>query len=65
MTRGLLVLACALFFWPLSPHNLFAESIPVTTDVGELNRLIQPHLPRSLPNEGPPKDTFNVSISLS
>ena len=65
MTRDLLVLAYALFFWFFSPQNLFSESIPVTTDVGELNRLIKPHLPHPLPDKGPPKDTFNVSISLS
>ena len=65
ITRVILVLAYALFFWPLSPQNLFAESIPVTTDVGELNRLIKPHLPHPLPDKGLPKDIFNVSISLS
>ncbi len=65
MTRDILVLACALFFLPFSPQNLFAESIPVTTDVGEMNKLIKPHLPHPLPDKGLPKDTFNVSIPLS
>ena len=64
MTRGFLIVPYVLFFWLFNPSNLFAQNVPVATDVGELNRLIQPHLPHSLPDENPPTDTFNVSISL-
>jgi len=64
MTRGFLIAPYALIFWLCNPSHLFSQSALVTTDVGELNRLIQPHLPHSLPDESPPTDTFNVSISL-
>ncbi|MCH8156590.1 MAG: hypothetical protein IID18_02370 [Nitrospinae bacterium] len=33
-------------------------------DAGELHRLLQPHLPRSLPNGKPPADSFTASIVL-
>ena len=64
MTRGFLIALYVLIFWLCNPSNLFSESVLVATDVGELNRLIQPHLPHSLPDESPPTDKFNVSISL-
>ena len=64
MTRGFLIAPYVLIFWLCNPSNLFSESVLVATDVGELNRLIQPHLPHSLPDESPPTDKFNVSISL-
>ena len=61
--RGLLFVPSALIFW-LGTPNLFAQNVPVTTDAGELHRLIQPHLPHSLPDGNLPEDTFDVSISL-
>ena len=64
MTRGFLIVPYVLIFWLCNTSNLFSESVLVATDVGELNRLIQPHLPHSLPDESPPTDNFNVSISL-
>ena len=64
MTRGFLIAPYVLIFWLCNPSNLFSESALIATDVGELNRLIQPHLPHSLPDESPPTDKFNVSISL-
>ena len=63
MTRGFLIVPYILFFWLCNPSNLFSQSVLIATDVGELSRLIEPHLPHSLP-DGPPTDTFNVSISL-
>jgi hypothetical protein len=64
MIGKFLIFPYLLIFWLCNPSSLFALSVLTTTDVGELNRLIQPHLPNSLPNENPPTDTFNVSISL-
>ena len=64
MTRGFLIAPYVIIFWLCNPSNLFSQSILITTDVGELNRLIQPHLPHSLPNESPPTDKLNVSVSL-
>ena len=64
MPRGFLILPCVLISWLCNPSNLLAQNIPVATDLGELNRLIQPHLPHPLSDENPPTDTFNVSISL-
>ena len=64
MTRGFLIAPYLLIFWLCNPSNLFSQSVLIATDVGELNRLIQPHLPHSLPDESPPTDKFNVSISL-
>jgi len=64
MSRGFLIAPYVLICWLCNPSNLFAQSVLITTDVGELNRLIQPHLPHLLPDESLPTDTFNVSISL-
>jgi len=64
MVRIFLIAPYLLIFFLCNPSNLFAQNILTTTDVGELNRLIQPHLPHSLSNKNPPTDTFNLPISL-
>ena len=64
MISRFLIIPYLLIFWLCNPSNLFAQNVLTITDVGELNRLIQPHLPHLLPNDKPPPDTFNVSISL-
>ena len=64
MIRRFFIAPSLLVFWLCNPSNLFAQSVLTTTDVGELNRLIQPHLPHSLSNENTPTDSFDVSISL-
>ena len=64
MAREFLIAPYVIIFWLCNPSSLFSKSILITTDVGELNRLIQPHLPHSLPNESSPTDKLDVSISL-
>ena len=64
MIKRFFIAPSLLVFWLCNPSNLFAQSVLTTTDVGELNRLIQPHLPHSLSNENTPTDSFDVSISL-
>lgn len=65
MVRGLFIIPFALIFWLGTLSSLFAQNIPVTTDTGELHRLIQPHLPYPLLDNSQSSDTFDVSIALN
>jgi len=63
--RGRLIIACAVIFWISTLPNLFAQSIPASTDAGELHNLIQPHLPHPLAEDNQPVDTLDVAIALN
>jgi hypothetical protein len=60
LIQGQLIVSCAIIFF-----TLFAQGVSASTDVGELNRLIQPHLPQPLAEDNPPTDTFDISIALN
>lgn len=63
--RGRLIITCAVIFWISTLPNLFAQSIPASTDAGELHNLIQPHLPHPLAEDNQPVDTLDVAIALN
>lgn len=64
IAKGFLIVNYIFIFWLCNSSNLLAQNISIPTDLGELNRLVQPHTPQPLLNENLPADAFNVSISL-
>ena len=65
MAQRLLTICCVLICSLGNVSSLFAQETLNSTDAGELHRLIQPHLPRPLPDGNLPTDTFDVPIPLN
>jgi len=64
MARGLFIVPCVFIFWLGTMSCLFAQDVSITTDAGELNSLIQPHLPHLIADGDHPADKFDVSIAI-